>query len=131
MRIPSRELGQRGERRAVWFYRLRGYRIIARNVRLRGGEIDLVVRRRGLLVFVEVKARQSVAAGYGVDAVNRRKKLQLISLADQYLTRHPHRGEVRHDILSLLWTGRHFRVTHFPDAFRPVSDARRPWRWTM
>ena len=131
MRIPSKQLGVRGERRAAWFYRLRGYRIVARNVRLRAGEIDLVVRRGGLLVFVEVKSRQSLLAGHGVDAVDRRKKLQLISLADQYLTRHPHSGEVRHDIVSLFWTGLRFIVTHFPDAFRPVSDPRRPWRWTV
>ena len=76
MRLPSRILGQRGERRAAWFYRLRGYRIVARNVRLRGGEIDLVVRRGRTLVFAEVKARQSLTAGYGVDAVDRRKKAQ-------------------------------------------------------
>jgi len=131
MRIPSRELGRRGERRAAWFYRLRGYRIVARNVHLRGGEIDLIVRRGGLLIFVEVKSRQSLAAGYGSDAVDRRKKLQLINLASQYLTQHPHPGEVRHDILSLFWTGWRFVITHFPDAFRPVSDPRRPWRWTV
>ena len=131
MRMASRELGRRGERRAAWFYRLRGYRIVARNVHLRGGEIDLVARRGRTLVFVEVKARQSITAGYGVDAVDRRKTLQLISLADQYLTRHPHSGEVRHDIISLFWNGWRFIVTHFPDAFRPVSDPRKPWRWTV
>ena len=131
MRLPSRILGQRGERRAAWFYRRRATRISARNVHGRGGEIDPAARRGRLLVFVEVKARQSLTAGYGVDAVDRRKKLQLISLADQYLTRHPHNGEVRHDIVSLFWTGWRFVVTHFPDAFRPVSDPRRPWRWTV
>ncbi|HEX7678723.1 MAG TPA: YraN family protein [Thermoanaerobaculia bacterium] len=131
MRIPSRLLGKRGERRAAWFYRLRGYRIVERNLRMRGGEIDLVVRRGGLLVFVEVKTRQSVAAGYGVEAVDRRKKLQIISLTSAYLTRHPHDGEVRHDILSLFWTGWWFVVTHYPDAFRPIADRFRPWRWTV
>jgi len=131
MRMASRQLGRRGERRAAWFYRIRGYRIVARNVHLRGGEIDLVARRGRTLVFVEVKARQRITAGYGVDAVDRLKKLQLISLADQYLTRHPHSGEVRHDIVSLFWNGWRFIVTHFPDAFRPVSDPRRPWRWTV
>ncbi len=131
VRIPSRKLGARGERRAAWYYRLRGYRIVARNVRLRDGEIDLVVRRGGVLVFVEVKTRQSLNAGYGADAVDRRKKLQLISLASAWLARHPHEGEVRHDILSLFWTGWRFAIAHYPDAFRPVSDARRPWRWTV
>ena len=131
MRIPSRLLGKRGERRAAWFYRLRGYRIVERNLRMRGGEIDLVVRRGGMLVFVEVKTRQSVAAGYGVDAVGRRKKLQIISLTSAYLARHPHDGEVRHDILSLFWTGWRFVVSHYPDAFRPIADRIRPWRWTV
>ncbi len=131
MRIPSRLLGKRGERRAAWFYRLRGYRIVERNLHMRGGEIDLVVRRGGMLVFVEVKTRQSVAAGYGVDAVDRRKKLQIISLTSAYLARHPHDGEVRHDILSLFWTGWRFVVSHYPDAFRPIADRFRPWRWTI
>ena len=131
MRIHSRLLGKRGERRAAWFYRLRGYRVVERNLRMRGGEIDLVVRRGGLLVFVEVKTRQSVAAGYGVDAVDRRKKLQIISLTSAYLARHPHDGEVRHDILSLFWTGWRFVVSHYPDAFRPIADRIRPWRWTV
>jgi putative endonuclease len=131
MRIASRLLGKRGERRAAWFYRLRGYRIVERNLRMRGGEIDLVVRRGGMLVFVEVKTRQSVAAGYGVDAVDRRKKLQIISLTSAYLARHPHDGEVRHDILSLFWTGWRFVVSHYPDAFRPIADRFRPWRWTI
>jgi putative endonuclease len=131
MRIPSRQLGARGERRAAWFYRLRGYRIVARNEHLRGGEIDLIVRRGGLLVFVEVKSRQSLVAGHGVEAVDRRKQLQLIGLASGYLARHPHQGEIRYDVLSLLWTGWRFAITHFPDAFRPVSDRYRPWRWTV
>jgi putative endonuclease len=131
MRIPSRKLGRRGERRAAWFYRLRGYRIVERNLRMRSGEIDLIVRRGGTLVFVEVKTRQSLLAGYGVDAVDRRKKLQIISLTSAYLARHPHDGEVRHDILSLFWTGWRFLVSHYPDAFRPIADRLRPWRWTV
>ena len=73
--MDSRELGRRGERRAAWFYRLRGYSIVARNVRLRNGEIDLIVRRRRVLAFVEVKARQSLAAGEGYEAVDRVKQL--------------------------------------------------------
>src|SRR5205823_3968099 len=76
-RIDARELGRRGERRAAWFYRLRGYRIVARNVRSRDGEIDLVVRRGRMLVIAEVKARQSTAAGEGFDAVDRRTREQL------------------------------------------------------
>ena len=132
MRIPAQELGRRGEKRAEWFYRLRGYRVVDRNVRLNAGEIDLVLRRGSLLVVAEVKTRQSLAAGEGFEAVNREKRLRLIRLADQYLvatkTRDVH---IRYDILSLFWNGRRFEVRHFPDAFRPVSDPLRPWQWSV
>lgn len=120
--IPVNKLGAAGERRAAWFYRLRGYSIVARNVRTRGGEIDLIVRRGRTLAFVEVKTRQSLTAGEGYDAVGARKQAQLVSLTSAYLARHPHRGEVRYDVLSLFWSGRRFVVTHFADAFRPVSE---------
>src|SRR5438874_11026857 len=97
--IPTAKLGRLGERRAAWFYRLRGYAIVARNVRSRGGEIDLVVRRGRTLVFVEVKTRQSVVAGAGYDAVDPRKQLQVVRLASQWLARRPHDGAVRYDVL--------------------------------
>jgi putative endonuclease len=129
--MNSRELGRRGERRAAWFYRLRGYSIVARNERLRGGEIDLVVRRGRVLAFVEVKTRQSLAAGEGYESVDRAKELQMVRLADEYLARHRHLGDIRYDVLSLYWTGLRFVIRHFPDAFRPISDPRYPWRWTI
>src|SRR5438132_3164077 len=129
--IPIAKLGARGERRAAWFYRLRGFSVVGRNQRMRGGEIDLIVQRGRLLVFVEVKTRQSLAAGEGYEAVDRDKQLQLVRLAGEYLAKHRHRGEIRYDVLSLFWTGMRFVIRHFPDAFRPVSHPRRPWKWTM
>jgi len=128
MRIGARDLGKRGERRAAWFYLLRGYRVLARNARLPAGEIDLVVRRGRTIVIAEVKTRQSGVAGEGHEAVNRKKRERMIRLGDQYAARHPD-AQLRYDILSLRWTGWRFVVTHFADAFRPVADARQPWIW--
>ena len=128
---PS-ELGRRGERRATWFYRLRGYRIVERNARLAAGEIDIVLRRGSTLVIAEVKTRQSLSAGEGFEAVNREKRSRLVRLADQYLVAHRLRDvRIRYDVLSLFWNGRRFIVSHYPDAFRPVSDAARPWKWSL
>jgi putative endonuclease len=121
-------LGRAGERRAVWFYRLRGYRITGRNVRLSAGEIDLVARRGRTIAIVEVKTRQSLAAGEGYEAVDRRKRERLVSLANEYTARERD-VQIRYDVLSLFWNGRRFIVSHYPDAFRPVSDAREPWKW--
>ena len=132
-RIPVAQLGRLGERRAAWFYRLRGYRIVGRNVRLRSGEIDLVVRRGRILVIAEVKTRQSRVAGEGHDAVDARKRLRLVRLADEFLaqSRQPRHIELRYDVLSLFWNGRRFEVSHYPDAFRPIADPQRPWIWRV
>ena len=116
--IPARRLGVRAERRAAWFYRLRGYRIVARNVRTRYGELDLIVRRGGTLVFVEVKARQSLTAGDGLDAVTLAKQQRIERLAAAWLVRNAHDGPCRYDVVSLQWTGWRFRVTHVPDAWQ-------------
>jgi putative endonuclease len=128
-RIPVAKLGRLGERRAAWFYRLRGYMIVARNVRLREGEIDLVARRGRTIAIVEVKARQTRETGEGFDAVDRAKREKLIQLGGRYVAAAPPGVMLRYDVLSLFWTGRRFVVTHFPDAFRPVSDPQRPWIW--
>lgn len=127
-KLPAAKLGARGESRAAWFYRLRGYTIVDRNVCLPAGEIDLVVKRGAMVVIAEVKTRQSLLAGEGHEAVNRRKREKLIRLGDQYAALHPD-AQLRYDILSLFWTGRRFIVTHYEDAFRPIADAKRPWIW--
>lgn len=123
--FSSCELGRRGELYAAWFYRLRGFRVIARNVRTRDGEIDLIVLRGGTLAFVEVKARASVAAGEGSDAVTGEKKSRIARLAGRWLAQHPHEGEIRYDVLSLRWTGRRFVATQFANAFQTVTTGLR------
>jgi putative endonuclease len=52
--------GRRAEAIAAWFLVAKGYRILARRVRTRAGEIDIVARHRDSLVFVEVKARATL-----------------------------------------------------------------------
>jgi len=127
--MAVRELGRAGERRAAWFYRLRGYRIVAMNLRLASGEIDIVARRGTTLVVAEVKTRQSLSAGEGHAAVDRHKRARLVRLGEQYLASTKARLALRYDVLSLFWNGRRFVISHFADAFRPIADARQPWRW--
>jgi putative endonuclease len=124
--LSTRTLGRLGEWRASWFYRLRGYRIVARNLRLPAGEIDLVARRGCLTIIAEVKTRRSLTFGEGFEAVHHKKRMRLIQLGEQYVGRHPD-ACLRYDIVSLYWTGWRFLVTHIPDAFQPVADIQRPW----
>ena len=118
MRISAARLGKLGEWRALWLYRLRGYRVVGRNVRVAGGEIDLVVRRGRTLVIAEVKTRQSLAAGEGHEAVGRRKQERLVRLGELLLAREPRNVQLRYDIVSLYWNGWRFVVNFIPDAFR-------------
>lgn len=69
----KREVGTLGERIAEAFLRLKGYRIIARNYRYAGREIDLLARRGQVVVAVEVKLRRGARFGRAVEAVDARK----------------------------------------------------------
>jgi len=85
--VNRRELGRQGEEAAVETLRALGYRIMERNVRLRRGELDVVADDRGVLVFVEIKARRSSRFGTPAEAVTVRKRRALVALAAAYLVR--------------------------------------------
>jgi putative endonuclease len=128
-RVTASDLGRLGERRALWYFRIRGYRILARNLRTASGEIDLVVRRFHTLAFVEVKTRQSRGAGAPHEAVDRDKQRRIVATAAEFLHRYDAREcDVRFDVVSAFWDGRRLLLTHYADAFRPMSDPARPWR---
>lgn len=79
-------LGKRGEELACRELRRRGYAILARRFRVRGGEIDIVARSGGVLVFVEVKCRSTERFGAPAEAVTARKRQRLRRLATVYLS---------------------------------------------
>jgi len=84
-RASTRALGQAGEAAAVRFLERRGLVILARNLRSRLGEIDLLARDGSTLVFVEVKARRGLSGDPPEAAVDARKRARLGRLALGYL----------------------------------------------
>ena len=87
--------GLRAERRAVWWYRLRGYRILARNVWAGGHELDVVVRRGRRLIFCEVKEKTGDRFGDPLEMVDEEKQRRLRRAAESWLARHPEAGGLR------------------------------------
>jgi putative endonuclease len=87
---PRRILGLAGEHLAERELARRGLRVIARNVRTRFGEIDLICRDARGYAFIEVKTRRAGSFVAAAEAVDARKALRLAALAQGWLA---HRGE--------------------------------------
>lgn len=86
----KKELGNRGEGIAASFFRENGFDIIERNYRFgKIGEIDIIARRENLLVFAEVKSRNSGAYGGAYYSITDKKKRTLKKVARQFLHTHP------------------------------------------
>ena len=90
-RVAAFRTGMSAEARAAAWLMAKGYRILAKRFRTPYGEIDLVARRRNLIVFVEVKARPSLDdAAYAVTA---RQQARIIAAAQGWLMAHPEHAE--------------------------------------
>ena len=93
--------GRRAEILAALYLRLKGYRIMARNVRLPSGEIDVVARRGTLLIFVEVKYRPHIIIAK--NAVSARQWQRIERAAAQFVGARPrlHHMVWRFDVLAM------------------------------
>lgn len=93
--------GRAGEDAAARFLESLGYRILQRNLRGPGAEIDLVAREGDTLVFVEVKARTGRRFGSALSAVDARKRARIRALAGDFLQFLPATAKVRFDVVTL------------------------------
>lgn len=103
----KRRIGAQKERFVCDWLTRRGYVIVERNFRCRMGEIDIVAREGGFLVFVEVKYRSSGANGLPEEAVDMRKQRVISQAALYYLHRYRYQETtpVRFDVAAVLGAG--------------------------
>ena len=87
--LSTSAAGRAAERRATWYYRLRGYRVLAVNARAGGNELDVILRRGRRLVFCEVKAKADDRFGDPFEMVGPEKRRRLRRAAEAWLTGHP------------------------------------------
>ncbi len=118
MKNDRQKLAALGESKAASYLEDLGFQVIARNVRTRSGEIDLIARRdaypsgeavplgekSALTIFVEVKTRRSTAFGYPEQAVTSNKRRHMLASAEEYIQLNPdYIGDWRIDVISILF----------------------------
>ncbi|GAB2177814.1 YraN family protein [Dongia sp. agr-C8] len=117
----GRDAYQRGhgaEKRAAWWLRLKGYRVLAINWRSVAGEIDLIARRGGILAFIEVKQR--IDADTATLSLAPQQRARLARAAGLFVAQRPELADLtlRFDLMAF---GRMGRPVHMKDAWRPES----------
>jgi putative endonuclease len=112
--------GLAGERAALAFLTSCGWEVEAHRFRWGRHDLDLVARRGGVVAFIEVKTRRSLACGSPVESVGRRKRAILGRLAELWRLRHGRPGdEYRFDLVAIWDGGRgRYRIEHVADAWR-------------
>ncbi len=111
-------LGPRGEAIGRRHLQRRGYLILAHNYRAAGAEIDLVALDHDTLVFIEVKAREGIAAGTPQEAVDDHKQEQIRRAAASYIAmRGAEAVATRFDVVAITGTGRGRILELIRDAF--------------
>jgi putative endonuclease len=119
-RQNNQATGARGEELAAAHLLRKGYRILERNYRSKGGEVDIVAKDQdGSIVFVEVKTRRTLVYGLPQLAVTTRKQRQIAKGALSWLTRNRlHDRSARFDVIAvLLHDSASYQLEHIVNAF--------------
>jgi putative endonuclease len=115
--------GKEGEKIAADFLKKNGYRIIDKNFRCPLGEIDIVAREKGAIVFVEVKTRKSSKLGYPEQAVGIRKQKKMSQLAMWYLQKKKIIDtSARFDVVAITMLSSGNEIKLFKNAFDYIGS---------
>jgi putative endonuclease len=118
MSMHNQILGVRGERIAERWLQRKGWRVLQRRFRDGHRDVDLIAERLGTVAFVEVKARSGVEFGTPVEAVDWRKRRELVRSARMWISRHGQPGEsYRFDVIGVLMAQERVFVRHVENAF--------------
>lgn len=114
--------GAWGEALAAEYLRKKHYKIEAVGFRCRFGEIDLIIRDKQFLIFVEVKLRRSGTFAEAMEYVDRRKQARIRTTAAVYLSQHPTELQPRFDVIEIYapegTLTKKPQIHHLEDAFQ-------------
>mgnify|MGYP000002171454 CR=1 FL=1 len=112
------DLGKSGESIAKAYLERKGYEILDENWCHKKAEVDLIAYLDSTIVFVEVKTRTGNWFGEPEDFVNGKKQKLLTLAANEYIHIMEHTGEIRFDIISVLFVSdKEYKLNHIEDAF--------------
>ncbi|MFC1599603.1 YraN family protein [Patescibacteria group bacterium] len=97
----NKSIGKKGEQYAADYLRALGYEIVRTNYHILGGEIDIISRQDGEIVFVEVKTRRSNRYGLGEESISRTKLRRLNLAMHRYLLQLYWRCDYRLDVITI------------------------------
>jgi putative endonuclease len=117
------DLGRKGESLAKAHLESLGYEIMDENWTHGRLEVDLIAYKDSVIIFTEVKTRTGNGFGEPEDFVDARKQKLLADAADEYIYLMGHQGEVRFDIIAILFNNEtNYKLKHIEDAFWPSAD---------
>lgn len=101
--MDNKKIGNDGENRACEYLSKKGYKIIERNWRTKEGEIDIIVEKANLLVFVEVKTLPNATYDMLLKVLNFEKQQRIIKTAKRFLINHRqyNNSYIRFDVIVL------------------------------
>lgn len=115
----SQKTGAIGEYIALKYLTGKGYTFIQKNYRIAGGEIDLILEKDDIIIFVEVKCRTKTGFGDGEEAINNYKKQKLLRAIEIFINKYKTNKEWRCDLISIMLKDNNKAlIKHFPDIFQ-------------
>ncbi|RNC72790.1 MAG: YraN family protein [Desulfuromonadales bacterium] len=118
MSLHNKKLGQEGENLAADYLGRLRYRVLERNFRCKGGEVDIVARDGKTLVFIEVKTRNNAAYGPPQLAVTPFKQHQISKAALTWLAKKQQLdAPARFDVIAITLNGQSPSIEHIINAF--------------
>ena len=116
-RQESKEFGVTGEQMAARYLEDQGYVILDRNYRKGHKEVDIIALDHGELVVIEVKTRTNEDLFAAEQAVDHRKRQNIIRVANNYMRRYHRTEPLRFDIIAIVGSGANAEIRHTKNAF--------------
>jgi putative endonuclease len=111
--MNNQKIAKIGEKIGFTYLIKKGYQIIAINQKYRVGEIDLIAKKGGKLIFVEVKTRTNWKFGYPEQSFNYLKKRRFKLAIGRYLCRTKYRGSWQVDLIAIDLQGNKAKLRHY------------------